>query len=158
MLSDGVFIKRGSSITIPPPMRDPSIHENPEEFDGYRFYRIRQQPGKKNVSISYSSPEPICSSGEINLTDMNELKTSQLVTTSPTELGFGYGQHACPGRFLAVNEVKIVLCHFILKYEWRLPEGAQKPHWVAYGNALDSDRVAKIEIRRRDSDEVEGLF
>lgn len=73
-------------------------------------------------------------------------------------MGFGYGQHACPGRFLAVQEMKIVLCHLLLKYDFKLVEGAQKPHWVAHGNNLDSDGQAKISIRRREVSEVEGLL
>lgn len=131
-LSDGVHLKRGSSILVAPPLRDASIYENPEEYDGYRFYRIRQQPGQKN--------------------------TAQLVTTSLADMAFGYGQHTCPGRFFAVYELKIALCHLLLKYDWKLAEGAEKPHWLAHGNNLDSDGQARIVIRRREVGEAEGLL
>ena len=32
---------------------------------------------------------------------------------------FGGGKHACPGRFFAVNEIKICLHKLILKYNFR---------------------------------------
>lgn len=31
-----------------------------------------------------------------------------LVTTSPNHLAFGHGKHACPGRFFAATEIKII--------------------------------------------------
>lgn len=32
-------------------------------------------------------------------------------------LGFGYGRHACPGRFFAVNEMKLMIAHMVLHYD-----------------------------------------
>lgn len=151
-LSDGLHLKRGSSILVAPPLRDASIYENPEEYDGYRFYRIRQQPGQKNVGATCTSH---CLRSELI---KNNPKTAQLVTTSLADMAFGYGQHTCPGRFFAVYELKIALCHLLLKYDWKLAEGAGKPHWVAHGNNLDSDGQARIVIRRREVGEAEGLL
>lgn len=34
---------------------------------------------------------------------------NQFVTTGPQNLGLGHGQYACSGRFLASNEIKVVL-------------------------------------------------
>ncbi|KUI57864.1 Fumitremorgin C monooxygenase [Cytospora mali] len=135
-LSDGIHLKRGSMTGILPQLRDPMVYENPDEFDGYRFYRLRQTPGKAN----------------------NKWKTAQLVTTSPEHTGFGHGQHACPGRFFAAHEVKIALCHLLLKYEWKIPEGGAKPQWRAHGNTMNCDDLAKIAIRRREAGEAEALL
>ncbi|KAJ4256906.1 hypothetical protein NW762_009002 [Fusarium torreyae] len=51
---------------------------------------------------------------------------AHLVGTSQSHLGFGHGVHAWPGRFFASNEIKIALCHMILKYDWKL-KGSKKP-------------------------------
>ncbi|KUI66695.1 Fumitremorgin C monooxygenase [Cytospora mali] len=131
-LSDDVHLKRGSMTGIMPQFRNPIVYENPDEFDGYRFYRLRQTPGKAN--------------------------TAKLVTTSPDHMGFGHGQHACPGRFFAAHEVKITLCHLLLKYEWKIPEGGVKPQWRAHGNIMECDSLAKIAIRRREAGEAEALL
>ncbi|ROW01414.1 hypothetical protein VPNG_07621 [Cytospora leucostoma] len=131
-LSDGVHVKRGSTTVIFPRDRDATLYENPEEYDGYRFYRLRQQPGKRN--------------------------TAQVVTTSPDHIAFGHGKYACPGRWFAVHEVKLALCHLLLKYDWKIAEGAERPQWHARGNNIDCDSLAKIAIRRREGAEAEALM
>ncbi|CAG8601487.1 25029_t:CDS:10 [Cetraspora pellucida] len=40
---------------------------------------------------------------------------------------FGNGKHSCPGRFLAVNEIKIILHKIILKYNVRTETGKITP-------------------------------
>ena len=49
-LSDGFFILKGtytafSSLGI---SRNPSLYSNPETFDGFRFSKLREQPGNEN--------------------------------------------------------------------------------------------------------------
>lgn len=78
----------------------------------------------------------------------DEQSSAQLVSTGPDHLGFGYGSHACPGRFLAANEVKVILCHMLLKYEWKFVEIC-RPDVKISGTVLQSDPHAKISIRRR---------
>lgn len=36
---------------------------------------------------------------------------------------FGWGRHACPGRFFAANEIKMIVATYILTYDIRLPDG-----------------------------------
>lgn len=127
-LSDDIHLKRDSVTLIMSRLRDPEVYENPDEYDGYRFYRLRQQPGKEN--------------------------TSQLVTTSPDYLPFGHGQHACPGRFFAAQEIKVVLCQLLLKYDWHLPEGGETFERLMVGNAPNVNPMAKISIRRRSESEA----
>jgi cytochrome P450 len=42
---------------------------------------------------------------------------SQFVAANEQNLGFGYGQHACPGRFFAANEIKMMIVRLILDYD-----------------------------------------
>jgi cytochrome P450 len=41
------------------------------------------------------------------------------VTTSSESLNFGHGNHACPGRFFASNEIKVVLIELLRSWEFR---------------------------------------
>ncbi|KAJ4998527.1 Cytochrome P450 monooygenase 1 [Colletotrichum sp. SAR 10_66] len=117
-LSDGTVIPKGMKVAVANTSRhDPTIYESPLEFDGYRFLRMRQTPGKENQA--------------------------HFVTTSPDSLGFGHGQHACPGRFFAANEVKIAMCHLLLKYDLELVPGSDSSVQV-HGFSLNSNRGAKI--------------
>ncbi|RHZ62804.1 putative cytochrome P450 monooxygenase [Aspergillus thermomutatus] len=122
-LSDGTLIPKGSDILVSShKMWDPAVYPNPETFDPYRFLRLRETPGHET--------------------------SAQLVSPSPEHLGFGYGKHACPGRFFAANEVKIALCHILLKYDFKLADGC-KPTVRKNGIALNSDPLAKLIVRRR---------
>ncbi|TAQ83153.1 hypothetical protein B7494_g8525, partial [Chlorociboria aeruginascens] len=46
-----------------------------------------------------------------------------LVRTSEDFLAFSHGRHACPGRFFAAQQMKLVLAHIALFYEMRAGEG-----------------------------------
>ncbi|KAJ7862896.1 cytochrome P450 [Mycena olivaceomarginata] len=50
--------------------------------------------------------------------------------TSPAYLQFGLGRHACPGRFLAISEAKLIVCYLLGRYDVALGEpekGIVKP-------------------------------
>ncbi|KAJ6490466.1 cytochrome P450 [Mycena vulgaris] len=50
--------------------------------------------------------------------------------TSPAYLQFGFAKHACPGRFLAVREAQLIVCHLLGRYDVALREpekGIQTP-------------------------------
>jgi cytochrome P450 len=123
-LSDGTFIPRGSSIAVSAErMWDPQVYDNAREWDGRRFLRLRETAGQEHAA--------------------------QLVSTSADHLGFGHGQHACPGRFFAANEAKVILIHLLLKYDWQLPAGAPEPRVRHYAWSLRTDPLTKMEYRRR---------
>jgi cytochrome P450 len=123
VLPDGIRITKGETVMVSSRnMWDSSIYPEADKFDGYRFLKMRDVG--------------------------DEQSSAQLVSTGPDHLGFGYGSHACPGRFLAANEVKVILCHMLLKYEWKFVENC-RPDVRISGTVLQSDPHAKISIRRR---------
>ncbi|KAI8714881.1 hypothetical protein NCS52_01209000 [Fusarium sp. LHS14.1] len=122
-LSDGTVIPKNTGVAVSSHrMWDPSLHPNPDQWDGTRFYKMRDDPAKQN--------------------------SSQLVSTSPDYLAFGHGQNACPGRFFASNEVKIALIQIILKYDFELKEGAS-PQIYKHGFTLTGDPFLELRIRQR---------
>ncbi|KAJ5345158.1 hypothetical protein N7452_003162 [Penicillium brevicompactum] len=122
-LNDGSKIAKGTGLMITnDKMWDSKVYEDPETFDPYRFVKLRQVPGYE--------------------------RSASLVSVSPEHMGFGYGTHACPGRFFAVNEVKIALCHILLKYEFKLAEG-MIPQFKRHGIVIQTDMSARIMVRRR---------
>lgn len=50
----------------------------------------------------------------------SHLPLHRFVTTSPESLVFGHGAHACPGRFFASNEIKIVMIEMLRSWDFRL--------------------------------------
>ncbi|KAJ0384391.1 hypothetical protein COL922a_008446 [Colletotrichum nupharicola] len=119
-----ITFRRGERVVVDASaMKDPKIHgEDADTYDIYRFRRMREEPGK--------------------------MHKAQLVTTSPEHLAFGHGQHACPGRFFASNEVKVALCHLLLKYDWKLAPGNTADSFVV-GVARQINPKTVIMFRRR---------
>ncbi|KAH7118694.1 cytochrome P450 [Dactylonectria estremocensis] len=122
-LSNGLTLQVGDRIAIDTyRMGDPELHQNPDNWDPYRFIRMSEQPGKA--------------------------KFAQLVVASPDHLAFGYGEHACPGRFFAAYEIKIILCHLLLKYDWELVPGTDTSPRIL-GFTYATNPTARVRIRRR---------
>lgn len=65
---------------------------------------------------------------------------------------FGYGPHACPGRFYAVRKAKIILGRLIQKYEIKW-DGVvtERPPGMALEAQLMPNMKQKILIRNRRS-------
>ncbi|KAI8244756.1 Cytochrome P450 monooygenase 2 [Colletotrichum sp. SAR 10_99] len=128
-LSNGLHLRVGDRIAIDTyRMGDPELHQDPEKWDPYRFIKMAEQPRKANYA--------------------------QLVVTSPDHLAFGHGDHACPGRFFAAYEIKIIMCHLLLKYEWEaLPTTDASPMVLGFTNA--SNPTARVRARRRKEMELD---
>ena len=63
---------------------------------------------------------------------------------------FGHGKYACPGRFFASLEVKIVLAHIIRWYDLKLVDGAAgRPENIYFADANIPDAKQAIMFRRR---------
>ena len=122
-LSDGTTIPQGSRIMVLSRFEDPEIYPEPDKFDAARFLRKRQESGQEN--------------------------SHQFVSTSPEHILFGHGQHACPGRFFASNEIKIALCHLLLKYDWRFPADQKGPQYRMFEVVRSPSQTMKVELRRR---------
>jgi len=103
--SNGVTIPAGTMISIPSSAvhRDERIFTNPDEFDGFRFAKLRESEGD-NANNRYKT-----------------------ISISQEHLPFGVGRHACPGRFFGVNEIKTLLAHIIVTYDIKFEEGKGVP-------------------------------
>ncbi|KAI1199298.1 cytochrome P450 [Nemania serpens] len=122
-LSDGIVLPKGARICVVSDFANPDVYKEPARFDAARFVKKRLEPGQEN--------------------------SWQFVTTSASHLNFGHGEHACPGRFFASNEIKIVLCHLLLKYDWRFVPDAPEPQPRMFESTKSVKADTRIQARRR---------
>ncbi|KAI1248628.1 hypothetical protein MGN70_009828 [Eutypa lata] len=80
--SDGTEIPAGTTIGLPhlSTVQDPTFYPDPMRYDPYRFARIRS--GEAEDPLHYQSKEQY-----------------QFISVTKENMGFGFGRHACPGRF-----------------------------------------------------------
>ncbi|KAE8392134.1 cytochrome P450 [Aspergillus alliaceus] len=124
VLSDGTHIPKGASVAVSAHiMEDDSIYPNAKTFDGFRFYKKRQEAGNEH--------------------------RYQFVTTSAEHLGFGHGMHACPGRFFAANEIKIFIVHLLMKYDWKFADHVGRPKSILHGTEVICDPTVKLLYKSR---------
>lgn len=89
---------------------------------------------------------------EICREDKDDTTRNQLVSTSKQFLSFGHGKDACPGRFFAANELKLVMCYLLLRYDIHLPaefNGKRPPNIYRFGG-VRPDTTVELEFRRRE--------
>ncbi|KAF2835329.1 cytochrome P450 [Patellaria atrata CBS 101060] len=124
-LSDGTVLPKGTSIAVPSwgVTRDGTLWNDPETFDGFRFAKLRAVPGSENKH--------------------------QFAMTGPDSLSFGHGVHACPGRFFAGNEIKILLSHILLHYHVKIESGL-RPENRINGLGISTDPTGKVLFKKRE--------
>ncbi|KAF8867032.1 cytochrome P450 [Acephala macrosclerotiorum] len=101
---------------------DANIYPNADTFDGLRFYNLRQV-----------SPE--------------DDRRYHLTSTSKTQMQFGGGRHACPGRWFASYEIKLIIIKLLERYEVALNEGEGRPKTIVFQAQQVPNPTAKIRFR-----------
>lgn len=127
-------------MPVYPIATDPEVvGPNPLEFDGFRHYRKRQ------LEDDPAAPE-------VDEKSRNENRhRHQFATTSETNLHFGHGRYACPGRFLAGNTIKMILSNMLLRYDFRFPGGStDRPDNVHLHEYVFPNPGACVEFKLRD--------
>ncbi|GME35460.1 cytochrome p450 monooxygenase [Neofusicoccum parvum] len=132
-LSDGTQLPVGAHLTVASDAtsHDPDIIPSPDRFDPFRWARLRQS-------------------------DPSSAHKHQFATTDVNSLHFGHGRHACPGRFFAAAEIKMLLAQLLLDYDFKYPQGQGRPINLSADDWLFPDPNARLLIRRRSGEGQQG--
>jgi len=123
--SNGVTIPAGTLVSLPirPIHVDEDIYPNAEKFDGNRFLKLREE--SSNMAAKH-----------------------QMFTASTELLSFGYGRHACPGRYFATYEIKALFAQILITYDVKVEEGKELPRGRYAGQSYIPDS-ANLLFRKR---------
>ncbi|KAH8828952.1 cytochrome P450 [Flagelloscypha sp. PMI_526] len=103
--------------------RDEANFEDPNDFRPFRFSEMRDKEGQE-VFHSF-------------------------VTLDPDFVPFGIpNRHACPGRFFAATEIKGILAHLIMTYDFKFEDG-QRPKNIEIAEAISPSPKARLLFRKR---------
>ncbi|KAG6831864.1 hypothetical protein H0H92_006981 [Tricholoma furcatifolium] len=129
--SDGTVVPRGHTIAVATYAThlDEDSYENPLEFDGFRFSKMRE------------------------LQD-DAFNKHQMVSLSLDYVVFGIGKQACPGRFFAVHELKVLLAHVLLNYDVAFANNGPRPANSMVAHQVMMDPQAVVMFRKRQSGAV----
>jgi len=127
-LSDGTSLPAGTVLGISSDSvhRDPRIYEDPQTFDGFRFIKMKERAALEG------HPD----------------KKFDMVTTNADFVAFGQGRHACPGRYFASAEIKLIFAHIITTYDVKLVDDT-RPLDLSMMNGILPNPASKVRFRRR---------
>jgi cytochrome P450 len=104
-----------------------SLFGSPDEFDGFRFYNLRQE-------------------------SETETNKHQYGTVSERSISFGIGKHACPGRFFAGSTIKAITAKFILDFDFKFADqSAGRPRNFTFQATNAPDPTKEVLFKRRSS-------
>lgn len=137
---EGLHIPRGNQVCVPgyAMHHDPEVYEAPDEFRPFRFSDMRKvaegngaaAEDKEAAQASYLSRA-----------------RKQWATTTNDFLGFGHGRGACPGRFFAAAELKLMLAHLVLNYDFEIMEKRPRNMWFALNRVPPMEQTIRVKRR-----------
>jgi len=124
-LSDGTKLPKGTHFAMPAAaiLQDDDFEKGASSFDGFRYYKKRQDPEEANKH--------------------------QFAMTDSNNLHFGHGKYSCPGRFFASNEIKLLMAHLLSAYDFMYPPGQSRPRNLTADENLYPDPTARLMMRTR---------
>lgn len=104
---------------------DEAHYPDSSTFDGLRHYKLR----RSGTGTDHAR--------------------NQFVTTNEQNLAFGYGKHACPGRFFAANEIKMIVAKMVLDYDVKMPNGIEERYaQIEVGRATGPDATKTLLFKK----------
>lgn len=127
-LRDGTVIPEGTVIAFP--SLEHHLDNKPvtpctdsTTFDPMRSYRMRQVPGEDRLH--------------------------RAGMTSSSNLSFGYGNQACPGRHFAVAEIKMIVVRLLKEFEFKFLPGQTRPKVFHVDEFSATNPFAKLLTKQR---------
>ncbi|KAI1464315.1 cytochrome P450 [Daldinia caldariorum] len=119
-LSDGLVLPKGAYICV---VNTSSLGCENDDFDGFRYSKKRQDPGF--------------------------MTRHQYSSTDSSHITFGHGRFACPGRFIAAVEIKLVFATMLGRYDISFGEGRGRPRALQVLELGFPDPTQEVYVRER---------
>ncbi|TFK90085.1 cytochrome P450 [Polyporus arcularius HHB13444] len=124
VLADGTFIPAGTLCSVPSycPHHDEEKYDGANDFKPFRFSDSKEAGSTRQ----------------------------QFVNTSDDFMAFGRGKHACPGRFFAAMELKVILAYLLMNYDMELQDKSTgRPANLHFGVSIAPSPSAVVVFKKR---------
>ena len=118
-LSDGLHLPKDTYVSVAVTTH---LMDDKTNFDGFRYYRqfLETESGRCQY------------------------------TSSDSDLfHFGIGRYACPGRFIASAEIKMIMSKMLGGYDVKYVEGVGRPKKKEILEAVVNDPKGRVMVRQR---------
>ncbi|QPC80318.1 hypothetical protein HYE68_011070 [Fusarium pseudograminearum] len=122
----GTHVPKGLRIAVPgySVFQDPEVYPEPKKYNALRFYNARQNDKDEYVKSARNA----------------------WPTTSTDFLAWGLGRNACPGRFFASSEIKMMIAYMLLNYDIEHLDERPRNTWIVQNRI--PPMKATLRIRR----------
>lgn len=111
---------------------DPELFPEPDRFNGFRFDEIAAKEAAQTEKGNKAEP------------------SVAYAAAHPSSMAFGYGRHACPGRFFASAEIKAIMVYLLTHYDFRFPDGqTERPPSLIFETQNLPNSTGRIMFKRR---------
>jgi len=153
-LPDGTHLPYWADVGVPAYAmhQDSETYEDPFSYDAFRFSRQREALDGSNASV-HVGEEGLVKGEQGHVEQEKDLrkvlqgKNLSSVTTGADFMQFGHGKLSCPGRFFAVQEIKLLMAYMLQNYEIQYMPSKPEMKWI--GTFSMPNMTSSIKIRKR---------
>lgn len=118
---------------------DPSLYPEPEKYKGFRFHDLHEEAQKKREEEAKNASD-----------EKRSAPSVAYAASHPASMAFGYGRHACPGRFFASAEIKAIMVYLLMNYDFKFPKGkTERPQSLQVETQNLPNHEARLMFKRR---------
>ncbi|KAF2202268.1 cytochrome P450 [Delitschia confertaspora ATCC 74209] len=137
VLPNGTVLPQGTMVCVSAwgLHHDEQVYPNPSEFSPERFM------------LGYSSSSEERESKLRNSSDRKGVLLRTATEADPSFTFWGLGKQSCPGRYLAVDLIKILMEYVVMNYDVVPLKQRPENMWIEYNYVPSAN--AKLQVRRR---------
>jgi len=136
------YLPEGSTVAIPSVAihENPANYDNPTEYDAFRFNSKVEQT---------SSTETVNPEALNNTSPDATVKPTAFANTSFKFTSFGHGRSACPGRFFASDQMKLIFAYIIQNYDIEFLPKRPDRMWAGPFNVAPMTKTIRVKRREK---------
>ncbi|KAJ6131958.1 hypothetical protein N7471_007173 [Penicillium samsonianum] len=150
-LHDGLVLPVETHVCFAagPISKDAAFIKNPITFDGFRWCHNPRDRFVLTPELARSDAMANGASEEMQAE--TPASGAHFVSITNTNMHFGFGLQACPGRFFAANTLKAILSRIILDYEFKFVKDLEgkRPGNLVVGEHILPSMTTEMLFRKR---------